>query len=75
MKPSWDDAPRWAKYLAMDSDGTWWWWGDKPTAGDHEWYNLYSSHKFAGRSSWRDTLEDESERVLRSNRAERVGDE
>ncbi len=23
MKPSWDDAPEWAEWLAMDSDGGW----------------------------------------------------
>jgi hypothetical protein len=25
MKPSWNDAPKWAKWLAMDQDGTWCW--------------------------------------------------
>lgn len=25
MKPDWEDAPEWAKHLAMDSDGRWAW--------------------------------------------------
>src|SRR5690606_32966667 len=28
--PSWDDAPEWARYLAQDKDGTWWWYEKKP---------------------------------------------
>jgi len=30
MKPSWDDAPEWANWLAQDEDGSWWWYGAKP---------------------------------------------
>lgn len=30
MKPSWDDAPEWANYLAMDEDGEWWWYEMEP---------------------------------------------
>lgn len=29
-KPSWDDAPKWAKYLAMDADGFWCWYENEP---------------------------------------------
>lgn len=29
-KPAWKDAPEWAKYLAMDADGTWWWYESAP---------------------------------------------
>lgn len=29
-KPSWDSAPEWANYLAMDEDGTWWWYQNEP---------------------------------------------
>lgn len=30
MKPSWDDAPEWANWLAMDGDGEWIWYKDEP---------------------------------------------
>jgi hypothetical protein len=29
-KPDWKDAPKWAQWLAMDSDGEWWWFEEKP---------------------------------------------
>lgn len=29
-KPSWDNAPEWAKYLAMDEDGSWFWYQYQP---------------------------------------------
>ena len=32
MKPDWKDAPEWARYLAMDKDGTWWWYEIKPNS-------------------------------------------
>lgn len=31
MKPSWSTAPEWAKYLAMDYDGSWCWFEEEPT--------------------------------------------
>lgn len=30
MKPSWEDAPEWANYLAMDEDGDWYWFKFEP---------------------------------------------
>lgn len=30
MKPNWKDAPVWANYLAMDDDGCWYWFSEKP---------------------------------------------
>lgn len=32
QKPDWRYAPEWARYTAMDNDGTWWWYQDKPEA-------------------------------------------
>lgn len=29
-KPDWKDAPEWAKWLAQDKDGDWFWWERKP---------------------------------------------
>ena len=31
-KPSWEDAPPWANYLARDADGRWYWYEIKPFA-------------------------------------------
>lgn len=36
MKPSWDDAPEWANWLAMDGDGLWSWWEIKPEWDEDE---------------------------------------
>lgn len=35
MKPSWDDAPEWANWLAVDGDGCWYWYEEKPVWEDH----------------------------------------
>ncbi len=32
MKPNWNVAPEWAECLAMDRDGTWYWYETKPIA-------------------------------------------
>lgn len=37
MKPSWSDAPEWAKYLAMDEDGEWFWYENKPDLASIWW--------------------------------------
>lgn len=29
-KPSWEDAPEWANWLALDCDGNWWWFENEP---------------------------------------------
>lgn len=36
-KPSWDDAPEWANWLAMDSDGAWYWYEKKPYIDESIW--------------------------------------
>ena len=30
VKPSWDDAPEWASYLALDVKNRWYWYEYKP---------------------------------------------
>ena len=37
MKPSWDDAPEWAQWLAMDESGRWWWYEFKPVCKEEYW--------------------------------------
>lgn len=43
MKPSWDEAPEWAKWLAMDADGDWYWYLNEPKVeypSDDYWTNF-----------------------------------
>ena len=42
MKPSWDDAPEWAQWLAMDESGRWWWYEEKPVLQTNYFYWLGS---------------------------------
>lgn len=62
MKPSWDDAPPWALYLAQDADGGWWWFGRKPLMYKDFWAIPDSGpadrQSFAGFSvDWQESLE------------------
>lgn len=34
MKPSWNDAPKWAQYAAKDRCGIWWWYECEPSYDD-----------------------------------------
>lgn len=43
-KPSWNDAPEWAKYLAQDRAGSWWWYEEKPDYMD--WSGSWSVKDF-----------------------------
>ena len=36
MKPDWDSAPEWAEYMAIDEDGSWWWFEKEP-----EWKEMF----------------------------------
>lgn len=60
MKPSWDDAPEWAKWLAVDPDGDWFWYENKPE-WDTRWDNMKGRYEYAGcRPSSYDSLESRS---------------
>jgi hypothetical protein len=37
MKPDWKDAPEWAKWLAMDRDGEWYWYEFEPAIANDQW--------------------------------------
>lgn len=37
MGINWKDAPEWANFVAMDDDGLWWWYENRPVQGDNEW--------------------------------------
>lgn len=46
FKPKWENAPEWAEYLAMDSDGSWWWHIEKPKKESGYWVSD-SAHELA----------------------------
>lgn len=68
MKPSWDDAPDWANYRAMDEDEAWYWYEYEPTQKGFFW------DKQGGRSqlildssdNWRDSLEERPKEAIES---------
>ena len=35
----WDSAPSWAKWLAMDKNGKWFWYSHKPDCGHQQWWH------------------------------------
>jgi hypothetical protein len=61
MKPSWDDAPMWANYLAMNPDGSWKWWECEPEPSHGAWWATTLTGKTLAATpreeAWQDTLE------------------
>lgn len=67
-KPSWEDAPEWAEWLAKDSpdkdeESAWWWYADKPVDMKNTWQvstegrAMIASSCHCDLGDWRDTLE------------------
>lgn len=58
-KPSWDDAPEWAQFLAQDENNEWYWYEREPSVMRDAW----SANGGLARSAspepdlWSDTLE------------------
>lgn len=60
-KPDWKDAPEWANWLAMDSDGEWYWFQRRPHADLYAWIADDGEVEFASSSiGWRKRLEERS---------------
>lgn len=46
FKPDWKDAPEWANYVAMDDDGSWWWFEKEPSYEQYgEWVTTRKSEQ------------------------------
>jgi hypothetical protein len=59
MKPSWNDAPEWANYLAMDEDGLWCWHEEKPDKKkDCFWESGGKMELVREKIYWGDSLEE-----------------
>lgn len=52
MKPDWKDAPEWAKWLAQDPCGDWFFYENKPFFSDGDWSPNYGRAWFAGCSDF-----------------------
>ena len=58
MKPSWDEAPEWANWLAMDAGGLWWWYEREPHVNVESFWPADGKFKIAENTAgWLDTLE------------------
>ncbi len=38
-KPDWKDAPEWAAWVAMDEDGSWYWYEKEPKQLPDSWFS------------------------------------
>lgn len=59
-KPDWKDAPKWARYTAMNSDGSWIWFEYQPFVNHYingnDWNPPGGKQLYAG-SFWENSLE------------------
>lgn len=53
----WDNAPSWAKYLVMDSDGCWTWYSKRPTKYQDCYWNFNDKRANAYCPKWEITFE------------------
>ena len=62
-KPDWNDAPEWANWLAMDSNGLWCWYKNKPYASLGSFFSVGRStaSKSSVLSNWKESLEQRPE--------------
>lgn len=60
LNPVWQDAPDWAKFRAMDKDGSWYYYKDKPWVADRNWQvkgrNVTMAPPIPFDGVWRDSL-------------------
>lgn len=58
--PSWADAPAWARYLAMDSNGAWYWFEEAPVRDGTAWLPPPGGARYQGASvaGWEQSLQE-----------------
>ena len=62
MKPSWNDAPEWAQYLAADKDGSWFWYEREPKTVQVAFINDEGEGvEYAPLLNWQESLESRPE--------------
>lgn len=47
MEHLWQSAPAWAQFLAMNSDGEWWWFEHSPEMGCSLWFTRTGKSELA----------------------------
>lgn len=59
-KPDWSDAPDWARYLAQDKDGEWWWYEHMPEKCRENWQlnRCIGKSEKAYKEAWTISLEE-----------------
>lgn len=70
-RPSWDSAPEWAQWLAMDENGVWHWYEKEPEIVDFVWDiagrethmldDGYRVERAFDNPEWKDSLESRPE--------------
>ena len=61
MIPNWDNAPKWANWLAQDLSGRWWWYENKPEPHATRWVAQNSRCEPVEISHWEDSLQQRPE--------------
>ncbi len=56
-KPDWKYAPEWAQWLAMDRNGTWWWFRYEPKRSSILWASEGYYERAIPATPWSETLE------------------
>jgi hypothetical protein len=59
-KPNWDDAPKWARWLAQDLTGGWWWYAKRPALDENNgfWDSAGTNEQAQFKNEkWQETLE------------------
>lgn len=57
-KPSWEDAPKWANWLAMDKDGSWFWYEYPPEKGEETFLAARARAINAILKGWENSVEE-----------------
>ena len=63
MKPDWKDAPEWAKWIAKDLSGQWWWYENKPERRATRWVAQNGKCDPENISHWEDSLQQRPKEV------------
>jgi hypothetical protein len=66
MIPNWENAPKWANWLAQDLSGHWWWYENKPKYSEPHatrWVAQYGKCEPVDISHWKDSLQQRPKEV------------